>query len=215
MHLLRRAAVATCVAVTALGVVAVSPAAADSRPTHRQVVRALLTADQLPNAWHRTTDDSSGGDLQQSGCESGRSRGVVRTASRSFQYGQQPLFADETVLSFRTLRTARLDVRRGIAALADCDSLTVDGHPWTVQRLKMFAIGDQQALFEIKGFVTTADGDVLVTSWLGVARVGHHVTSTMLTVGGPVADEDLGTLRDSGRGILSKAMARVPNTLGV
>jgi hypothetical protein len=79
----------------------------------------------------------------------------------------------------------------------------------------MFTIGDQQALFEIKGFVSTANGDVLVTSLLGVARVGHHVASTMLTVGGPVADEDLPTLRDSGRGILSKAMVRVTNKLGV
>jgi hypothetical protein len=215
MNLLRRAAVATCVAVTALGVVGVSPAAADSVPTHRQVVRALLTSDQLPGAWHRTTYDGTGGEVQQSGCAGGRSRNVARTASRSFQYGQKALFVDETLNSYRTLRAARLDVRRGIDALADCDSLTVDGHPWTVKRLKMFTIGDQQALFEIKGFVSTASGDVLVTSWLGVARVGHHVASTMLTVGGPVADEDLGTLRDSGRGILSKAMVRATNKLGV
>ena len=54
-----------------------------------------------------------------------------------------------------------------------------------------------------------------MTSWLGVARVGHHVATTMLTVGGPVADEDLGTVRDSGRGILAKAMVRVTRTLGV
>jgi hypothetical protein len=193
----------------------VSPAAADSVPTHRQVVHALLTPDQLPNAWHKTTYDGSGGDVQQSGCPGGKSRGVARTASRSFQYGQQALFVDETVNTYRTLRAARLDVRRGIDALANCDSLIVGGHPWTVTRLRMFTIGDQQALFEIKGFVSTANGDVLVTSLLGVARVGHHVASTMLTVGGPVADEDLPTLRDSGRGILSKAMVRVTNKLGV
>ena len=215
MNLLRRAAVATCIAVTALGVVGVSPATADIVPTHRQEVRALLTSDQLPNAWHKTTYEGAGGDVQQSGCAGGKSRGVARSASRSFQYAQQALFADETVNSYGTLRAARLDIRRGIDALTGCDSLTVGGHPWTVTRLKMFTVGDQQALFEMKGFVSTTNGDVLVTSLLGVARVGHHVASTMLTVGGPVADEDLGTLRASGRGILSKAMIRVTHKLGV
>lgn len=215
MNLVRRAAVATCVAVTTLGVVGVSPAAAYSAPTHRQVVRALLTSDQLPNAWHKATYDGGDSGVTTTGCESGRTRGVAQTASRSFQYAQQALFVDETVTSYRTLRYARLDFRHGVDALAACDDLTIDGHPWTVDRLRMFTIGDQQAMFEVKGFVTTPDGDVPVTMWLGVARVGHHLASTILTVGGPVADEDLGTLRDSGRGVLSKAMRKVTTKLGV
>jgi hypothetical protein len=79
----------------------------------------------------------------------------------------------------------------------------------------MPTIGDQQALFELKGFITTPNGDVPVTRWLGVARVGHHVASTMFTVGGALPDEDLAVVRDGGRGILAKAMRKVTSKLGV
>jgi hypothetical protein len=215
MHLLRRTAVVTGVALALVGIGGVSPAAAYSAPTHSQVVSALLRSGQLPGAWHRTTADGTSGGVKTSGCSAGKSQGVAQTASRSFQYAQQALFADETVLSYRTLRAARLDVRQAIAALAGCDSLMVGGHPWTVHRLKMFTLGDQQAIFEIKGFVSTASGDVLVTSLVGIARIGHNVSSTMFTAGGPVADEDVATLRDSGRGFLSKAMSKATNKLGV
>lgn len=214
MHLVRRAVVGVTVTVTGFGVLGVSPAAAYSRPTHRQVVASLLTADQLPDRWHRTTYDSGSG-VPTSGCGGGHAHRAADSADRSFQYGRQALLVDETVMTYDTLRAARLDVRNGIDALAACDDLEVGGHPWTVRRLQMPTIGDQQALFEVKGFVTTPSGDVPVTMWLGVARVGHNVASTLFTVGGPVPDEDLAVVRDGGRGILAKAMRKVTNKLGV
>jgi hypothetical protein len=214
MHLVRRAVVGACVTVTALGVVGVSPAAAYDRPTHRQVVASLLTSDQLPDRWHRTTY-SDGSGVSLSGCGSTGSRRAADSADRSFQYGQLALLVDESVMTYDTLRAARLDVRHGIDSLAGCDDLEVAGHPWTVQRLHMPTIGDQQALFELKGFISTPSGDVPVTMWLGVARVGHHVASTLFTVGGALPDEDLTDVRDGGRGILAKAMRKVTNKLGV
>ena len=214
MKLVRRAAVTAVVAVTALGLVGASPAAAATTPTHRQVVAALLLADQLPNAWHKTTHDEGGG-ADLSGCGGGRARRADEEASRSFQYGQRAVFLDETLQSFATLRAARLDVRRGIDALAGCDSLTIGGHPWTVRRVRMPTIADQQAMFELNGFVTTATGDVPVTGWVGVARMGHFVASTMFTVGGAVADEDLPAFRDAARGGLAKAYLKMTRKLGV
>jgi hypothetical protein len=212
-HLIRRAAVAAVIALGAVGTLGVSPAAAYSTPTHSEVVGALLRSDQLPGTWHRTTYEGVDG-TDTTGCDA-TSRGVARSASRSFRYAQQALFADESVMSYRTLRAARLDVRRAIGALAGCDSLTVDGHPWTVRRLAMRTVADQQAIFELKGFVTTANGDVVVTRWFGVARVGHHVAATGFTVGGPIADADLSTMRSVGRGLLAKSMSKVTNKLGV
>lgn len=214
MKLAGRFGVAACVAVSTLGLAGATPALAATTPTHRQVVAALLTADQLPTAWHKATYDEGSG-TKVSGCTGGRSRGVAEQARRSFQYGRQPLFLDETVLSYATLRAARLDVRRGIDALAGCDSLTVDGHPWTVRRMRVYAIGDQRALFEMKGFVTTASGDVPVTSWVGVSRMGHHVASTVLTVGGAVAAENLADFRNAARNLLGTCQLRVTNKLGV
>jgi hypothetical protein len=212
-YLVRRAAVAVVVAVCTVGTVGVSPAAAYSLPTRSEVVDALLRPAQLPGTWHRTTAQGVGA-TDTSACDA-TSRGVARSASRSFRYAQQSLFADETVRSYRSLRAARLDVRREIRSLAGCDSLTVDGHPWTVRRIPMRAIGDQQAVFELKGFVTTAAGDVVVTRWTGIARVGHHVAATDFTVGGPIAAGDLTTMRNVGRGLLAKSMSKVTNKLGV
>ena len=82
-------------------------------------------------------------------------------------------------------------------------------------RVRVPTIGDQRALFELKGFVTTTSGDVPVTSWVGVSRIGHFVASTVLTVGGPVADEDLPDFRDAARGVLAKSYLKMTRRLGV
>ena len=210
-----RTVLAVLTLVTALGLVGVSPAAAYSVPTHRQVVRALLTADNLPDGWHRVSLDDGDGGTDATGCKDATSRGVARSADRSFQYRRQGVILSESVQSYRTLRAARLDVRRLVETYADCDDLVLDGHPWTVRRLPMLTIGDQQALFELQGFVTTPNGDVPMRMWAGVARTGHHVALTLLVAGGAIPDEDARLWRDSGRGALSKAMAKVVRKLGV
>ncbi len=215
MSLIRRSAALTAgVAVAVLAVGGATPASAATAPTHRQVVSALLTAEQLPDGWHRTSGKGSAPSTV-TGCDPGRTRGLVESADRSFGYRRQAVGLDESVSSYRTLRYARLDVRRGIRALTRCDSLTVDGHAWTVNRLKMPTIADQQAMFELSGFVSTPGGDVPVTSWLGVTRMGHHVVSTMLTAGGAVRDEDLTAVRGASRWLLAKAMRKAANKLGL
>ncbi len=210
-YFIRRAAVAVVVAVSAVGTAGITPAAAADVPSHSEVVSALLRADQLPGTWHRTTRQGIGA-TDTSGCEA-RTHGVKRSASRSFRYAQQALFADETVRAYGTADAARLDVRRAVRALAGCDSLTVDGHAWTVRRISMRAIGDQRAVFELQGFVNTANGDTVVTRWLGIARLGQEVTATAFTVGGPIAAEDLSTMRKVGRGLLARSLSKVDNVL--
>jgi hypothetical protein len=210
-YVIRRAAVAAVVAVGALGVAGVSPAAAAGVPTHSEVVSALLRADQLPGNWHRTTRQGIGA-TDTSACDA-RTHGVKRSAHRSFRYAQQPLFADETVRAYGTADAARLDVRRAIRKLAACDSLTVDGHAWTVRRITMRSIGDQRAVFELKGLVTTATGDTVVTRWVGVARLGQEVAATTFTVGGTIAPEDVRTMRNVGRGLLARSLSKVDNVL--
>jgi hypothetical protein len=210
-YLVRRAAVAVVVAVSALGTAGISPAAAAAVPTRSEVVSALLRAGQLPDGWHRATQQGIGA-LDTSGCDA-RSRGVKRSAHRSFRYSSQPLFADETVRAYGTADAARLDVRRAVRKLAACDSLTVGGHAWTVRRIPMRSIGDQRAVFELKGLVTTATGDVTVTRWVGLARLGQEVAATTFTVGGPIAAGDVGTMRDVARGLLARSLSKVDNVL--
>lgn len=220
MKLVQRALLTACVAVTVTGLVGASPAAAATVPSQRQVTRALLTGDQLAKPWHQVSlDTASGNGMDVSGCNAeAAGPSAARSASRAFQYAQQPAILEETVSSFTTLRRARLNTARGIKAFTGCSDLTLDGHPWTVQRIPGLGVvpyADQQAIFELRGFVTTANGDVPMTIHLAVARMGHHQVMVLTFLGGPLPDEQLAGTRDGVRVLLFKAMRRATTRLGV
>lgn len=220
MKLVQRALVTACVAVTVTGLVGASPAAAATVPTQRQVTRALLTGDQLAKPWHQISLDTASGDgMDVSGCHAvAAGPSATRSATRAFQYAQQPAMLEETVSSFTTLRRARLNTTRGVKAFTGCTDFTLDGHPWTVQRisgLRIVPYADQQAIFELRGFVTTPGGDVPMTIHLAVARMGHHQVVLLTFLGGPLPDEQLAGTRDGVRILLFKAMHRATTRLGV
>lgn len=200
-------------AVTALSLVAASPASA--AVSHRDVVGALLTTENLNKGWHKV-DLSAGGSTGSSGCAAAhyRSTGLAAKAARSFKFKKTPTFITEKIGSFSSRGAAKRDFGKAKRLYGSCDSYTVDGETFTIHSISLGDYADQVVGYKVKGNVQTAAGRIPVTVFVITTRWGDQVVSTtMVFISGISAagtkDLRMSTVRTS------KAATRVvKDTLG-
>jgi hypothetical protein len=214
----RLTAVPAAVLAVAVSVVlvAATPASAAASLTHRQVVHAALTADDLGSGWHTYDASNSGADPSVEGCEgtSYRTTGVRYDVERDYQFGTSPTFVNEDLQTFRTKVAASRDFTKGLKSFSACTSLTIDGKPWTVARLTVPDYADRTVLFRLRGVIGTAAGDVPLVMFLSVAKFGHHEIETVTIVAGQVTATELAGLRHGSVRINKAATAKVAAKLG-
>jgi hypothetical protein len=215
----RLTAVPAAVLAVAISVVLVvaTPASAAASLTHRQVVRAALTANDLGNGWHHV-DLSGGGGTPEAdeGCPGTgyTTTGLRYDVQRGFQFETTPTIVNEEIQSFRTVRAAKRDFRKGMAQFSSCTTFTMEGHQWNVNQLAVASYGDRSALFRLAGTVTSGTTDVALTMYLNAARYGHHEILTLTAVGGATDATVEKQIRDSSVQISKLATAKVRVRLG-
>jgi hypothetical protein len=201
-------------AVSALSLVAASPASA--AVSHDEAVRALLTANEVGNNWHKVPV-SEGMTGMLHGCPSAAytSRGVDAKAARAFQFRQQDSFITERLKAFDTTRLAGREILRWFALYSACDSFQHDGQTFTIKEVTVGDFADRTAGFKIKGIVTDAEGiEVPVTAILIGAKWGHSVvTTTMVVVGGLTSDQ-VKDMKKSTIRVAKVGVEKVDNKLG-
>ncbi len=141
------------IAVTALSLVAASPASA--AVSHDEAVGALLTAKEVGKNWHKVAvSDGMSGILH--GCASAQytSKGVDAKAARALQFRQQESWITERLKSFDTTKLAGREVNKWVARYSECDSFQHDGQTFTISKAKVGDFADKTAAFKIKGIVT-------------------------------------------------------------
>jgi hypothetical protein len=210
-------AAALAVAVSVV-LVAATPASAAASLTHRQVVHAALTANDLGNGWHHV--DLSGGGAGTPAADEGcpgtayPTLGLHYDVQRGFQFETTPTIVSEEIQSFRTVRAAKRDFRKGTAQFSSCTTFTMDGHQWNVNRLTLAGYADGSALFRLAGTVTSGTTDVPLTMYLSAARYGHHEIITMTAIGGATDAAVEKRIRDTSVQINKLATAKVRIKLG-
>ncbi|HEX4697877.1 MAG TPA: hypothetical protein VH857_00795 [Actinomycetes bacterium] len=216
----RLTAVPAAVLAVAVSVVlvAATPASAAASVTHLQVVHAALTANDLGNGWHRV-DLSGGGAGTPEASEGCPGTGYMTTGlrydvQRGFQFETTPTIVHEEIQSFRTVRAAMRDFRKGLAQFTSCTTFTMEGHQWNVNRLAVANYADRSALFRLAGSVTSGTADVPLTMYLNAARYGHHEILTLTAVGGATDAALEKRIRDSSVQINKLATAKVRVKLG-
>jgi hypothetical protein len=218
----RLTAVPATVLAVAVSVVlvAATPASAAASLTHRQVVRAALTASDLGNGWRHV--DLSGGGGGTPGDDEGcpgtgyTTTGLRYDVNRSYQFETTPTVVTEEIQSFRTVPAAKRDFRKGVAQFNSCTTFTMEGHQWNVNRVAVASYADSSALFRLSGAVTSnsGSGDVPLTMYLSAARYGHHEVITLTAVGGATDATVEKQIRDSSVQISKLATAKVRVKLG-
>jgi hypothetical protein len=200
-------------AVTALSLVAASPASA--AVSHSDVVSALLTADNLGKGWHKV-DLNAGGGTGSAGCSSAhyRSTLVDAKAARSFKFKKTPTFITEKVGSFLTVRAAKRDFGKAKKLYSVCDSYTVDGETFTISHISLGDYADQEAGFKIRGHVQTAAGRIPVTVFVVTTRWGHQVISTTMVFISGISAADTKDLKKSTVRVSKAATRMVADELG-
>jgi len=202
------------IAVTALSLVAASPASA--AVSLSEAVGALLTANEVGKNWHKVAvSDGMSGML--TGCTSAQyiSKGIDAKAARAFQFRQQDTFITERLKSFDTPKLAGREVRKWVARYSDCSSFTHDGQTFTITKAKVGDFADATAAFKIKGIVTDAAGvEAPVTAILVGAKWGHHVVSAATVVVGGLTSAQVTELRKSTIRVAKVSLEKVDNKLG-
>jgi hypothetical protein len=216
----RLSAVPAAVLAVAVSVVlvAATPASAAASLTHLQVVHAALAADDLGNGWHHV-DLSGGGDgtpEASQGCPGTRytTTGLRYDVERGYQFETTPTIVHEEIQSFRTVRAAKRDFRKGMAQFSSCTTFTMEGHQWNVNRLAVASYADRSALFRLAGSVTSGTTEVPLTMYFNAARYGHHEVLTLTVVGGATDATIEKRIRDSSVQISKLATAKVRVKLG-
>ena len=216
-HLTAVPAAVLAVAISVV-LVAATPASAAVSLTHLQVVHAALTANDLGNGWHHV--DVSGGGAGTPEADEGcpgtgyTTTGIRYDVQRGFQFQTTPTIVHEEIESFRTVRAAKRDFRKGTAQFSSCTTFTMDGHQWNVNRLAVASYGDRSALFRLAGTVTSGTTDVPLTMYLNAARYGHHEVITLTAVGGATDATVEKRVRDTSVQINKLATAKVRVKLG-
>ena len=149
------------VCVTALSLVAASPASA--AVSHSEAVGALLTSNEVGKNWHKVAvSDGMSGILD--GCASAQytSKGIDARAARA-QFRQQETWITERLKSFDTTKLAGREVRKWVARYSACDSFVHEDQTFTISKARVGDFADRTAAFKIKGIVTDADGVATTT----------------------------------------------------
>jgi hypothetical protein len=202
------------IAVTALSLVAASPASA--AVSHDEAVGALLTAKEVGKNWHKVAvSDGMSGILH--GCASAQytSKGVDAKAARALQFRQQESWITERLKSFDTTKLAGREVNKWVARYSECDSFQHDGQTFTISKAKVGDFADKTAAFKIKGIVTDSAGvESPVTAILVGAKWGHHVVSETQVVVGGLTGAQVGEMRKSTIQVAKVAVEKIDNKLG-
>ena len=204
----------TTAVVTVLSLVVATPALA--AVTQAQVRSALFTNENLGGAWHRVDRGTGGGGAVVAECAGAdfRSSKVKAAAGREWRYRQQQSYLNESIASFGSKDAARNEFKRSVQALVGCAHMTVDGEPFTVQRLSVSNFGDQRAAFRFRGNVQAGDGLEPLTIVLVASRFGRQVTEVSITVHGKLSAEDQALLRFRTVRAAKIATAKVADVLG-
>ena len=199
-------------ALTALSLVAASPASAVTRS---EAVSALLTANEVGNRWHKV-DVSRGSSGDFSGCESAQytRRGVDAKAARAFRFAKSTSFITEKLAAFDTTRLARRDFRKRVELFSACEEFTVDGTSFSVHRVDLGDFADQRAGFKIRGTVERAGEFVPMTVFVVTTRWGHHIVATTMVVEGALTGAGVRVVKASTVRVAKVATEKVDNTLG-
>lgn len=202
------------VCVTALSLVAASPASA--AVSHSEAVGALLTSNEVGKNWHKVAvSDGMSGILD--GCASAQytSKGIDARAARAHQFRQQESWITERLKSFDTTKLAGREVRKWVARYSACDSFVHEDQTFTISKARVGDFADRTAAFKIKGIVTDADGvEAPVTAILVGAKWGHHVVTTTTVLVGGLTAADVRDLRRSTVQVAKVAVEKVDNKLG-
>jgi hypothetical protein len=200
--------------------VATTPASAAASLTHLQVVHAALTANDLGNGWHHVDLSGGGGGdgtpEASQGCPGTgyTTIGIRYDVQRGFQFETTPTIVHEEIQSFRTVRAATRDFRKGLAQFSSCTTFTMEGHQWNVNRLAVGNYADRSALFRLAGSVTSGTTEVPLTMYFNAARCGHHEVLTLTVVGGATDATIEKRIRDSSVQISKLATTKVRVKLG-